>query len=684
MKKWHFELKNEKFYIDGKETMLLCGEIHYFRIPRRHWEQVLDALVESGCNAVAYYVPWFVHEYQEGKFDFHGTIHPDNDLHTWIRLTMERGLLAYFRPGPYIYAETTDLGIPRWLTEKYPDILVQRYENGKYIPTDFANSVSHNHPVFLKAVKRWYKNVIEEIREYQYPKGNIVFFQLCNEIPGDDHDDENPKTHGIGHRDGMFPEYLERKYGTVEKIREVYGTGFDQLEKIHPWQLRQANASRYQEDHLEYYYGTYFPEYFRRLKQMAEEEGIQVPFVHNAYNPRAISLHYQNKEQNAWLQVGVDCYYSLNGKLGMKEATYYCEFGAEYLKRYLKNVPWVMEQECGYWNDYPEVYGPELYIWNIWTLACGYCGMNMYLFAGGINRRGMGFYGTEHNWQAPVKWNGEKSETYVYIKKSIEDARKYEKELQAELQYDLALGIPHGPGLIWKDISKVCSNTYFALKSAGFTPELYDYESMTAEQMKEKKCIFIVSDQIMDIRVQSCLAEYVQQGGILILTGRVPVLDENQNPCRILAEALSIHAVPCLFEEDTQGKLIYKDREYFIGTNIQKVYGETEILADSPSGEAAVLKARYGKGRALILPFAIELIFRGMAEFLQDLLSCEQILPTVKGAFRIRAIPKADGNYILLNLHPVEVREKIQILKNGSYEEYEAQLKPYSFQIQKI
>lgn len=77
MQRWEFETKEEKFFIDGKWSPLLCGEIHYFRIPRQYWGEVLDRLVEAGCNAVAYYVPWFVHEYEEGKFDFYGKICPE-------------------------------------------------------------------------------------------------------------------------------------------------------------------------------------------------------------------------------------------------------------------------------------------------------------------------------------------------------------------------------------------------------------------------------------------------------------------------------------------------------------------------------------------------------------------------------------------------------------------------------
>ena len=86
---YDFKITKTDFMINGKKELLLCGELHYFRMEKQYWEKALDALVDCGCNAVAYYVPWFVHEYEEGKFDFTGELCPENALHTWIQLTQK-------------------------------------------------------------------------------------------------------------------------------------------------------------------------------------------------------------------------------------------------------------------------------------------------------------------------------------------------------------------------------------------------------------------------------------------------------------------------------------------------------------------------------------------------------------------------------------------------------------------
>ena len=95
-------------------------------------------------------------------------------------------MLGFFRPGPYVYAETTDLGLPKWFSQKYRNAHVKGYQDGKYVDVGMKNNVAHNHPDFIRAAERWYKAVCGEIQDYLAPKGNIVMFQLCNEIPTED------------------------------------------------------------------------------------------------------------------------------------------------------------------------------------------------------------------------------------------------------------------------------------------------------------------------------------------------------------------------------------------------------------------------------------------------------------------------------------------------------------------
>lgn len=671
-----FQILRDSFEIDGEKTPLLCGEIHYFRMPRDSWEAALDRLVESGCNAVAYYVPWFVHEYEEGRFDFTGEHHPDNNLREWIRLTEEKGLLALVRPGPYIYAETTDLGIPVWFSQKHPNAAVQCRKDGKYVPFSRVGGVGHQHPAFLEAVSRWYGAVAAEIREHLAPRGNIVMVQLCNEIPGDDYDDRNPENLGIGKEDGLLPSYLREKYGSVEALNRAYGADFPAFSCVEPHLLEQADPFLAGQERLSFYYTYYYPLYFQKLRQMMEDNGVHSIFLHNAYNPRAVSLHVQNRERNPWLHIGVDCYYSLSGRLGMKDATYYCEYGAEYIKQFLHDVPWIVEHECGYWNDFPTVYGPELYIWNIWAIAGGYQGFNMYLFASGVNRPGMGFFGTDHNWQAPVCADGSVRPSFAEIRRSLSDILENKKVFLAPPRYDLCLGVKRDPGLIWKDAAKPSNEAYFALKSAGFTPMLCDFEKEPLSDLLSRPALFVVCDAELDGAVQEKLLRYVQEGGTLVISGMVPYREPSGKPCTVLADGLGVSVSPSSLEAREQEKLIFGGQEYFIGTRVQEIAGG-EVWAREREGRPAAVLARGGKGRALLLPFAIDNLFYATSEAVRLLLRQLGIEPLVSGARQLRILPKEGGSCVALNLHPVEVCETVRVGEKTR----ELRLAPHSFQI---
>lgn len=96
-----FEIKDGHFYVNGKVTPILSGEMHYPRIPHQYWRHRLRMMRAMGLNTVATYVFWNLHETEPGKWDFEG----DKNLAEYIRIAGEEELMVILRPGPYVCAE---------------------------------------------------------------------------------------------------------------------------------------------------------------------------------------------------------------------------------------------------------------------------------------------------------------------------------------------------------------------------------------------------------------------------------------------------------------------------------------------------------------------------------------------------------------------------------------------------
>ena len=137
------QVKNQSYYIDGKQEFLYSGEFHYFRVPRCDWEKRLIALKEMHGNCVATYVPWIIHEPEEGNIlwdDVDG-----RSLTAFLELCSKLEINVVLRPGPLQYAELVNQGLPNWLYENYPQVQVQKIDGSV-----FYKCPSYMHPVFLE------------------------------------------------------------------------------------------------------------------------------------------------------------------------------------------------------------------------------------------------------------------------------------------------------------------------------------------------------------------------------------------------------------------------------------------------------------------------------------------------------------------------------------------------------
>lgn len=273
------EVTSKGLLIDGRERMLLSGEIHSWRLDPERWETILDRVVELGFGFISTYVPWSVYELSAGEFDFTSS----RDIERFLRLASERGLKAIVRIGPNAGAELPDSGWPRRILDD-PRCQARR-SNG--LPYLLATATGHSFPpsyassVVLEEVAGWYDEVIGKLSPLQHPNGPIVACQVDNEM----------SFHFQGHSFALdyhpdaidqYREFLSRRYD-LASLNDAYGWSHRSFDEVQPPkdasdlpELRRVEWIEWREEHLRTTIAT--------LARMARERGMdRVPIFHNDY-----------------------------------------------------------------------------------------------------------------------------------------------------------------------------------------------------------------------------------------------------------------------------------------------------------------------------------------------------------------------------------------------------------------
>ncbi|MGN0179694.1 MAG: beta-galactosidase [Monoglobaceae bacterium] len=166
-KKALLEIHKNSLALGGEPFYLASGDMHYFRFFKDGWRRRLKLMKDFGLTAVQTYVPWNMHEPEEGEFRFGGNL----DIGEFLRTCDEVGLKVLFRPSPYICSEWDFGGLPYWLLKK-DGIGIRTYE-----------------PIYMECLKNYYERLTKEFVPYLSTNGGpIIAVAVENEYGsfGDD------------------------------------------------------------------------------------------------------------------------------------------------------------------------------------------------------------------------------------------------------------------------------------------------------------------------------------------------------------------------------------------------------------------------------------------------------------------------------------------------------------------
>jgi hypothetical protein len=479
--------------VGGERIPFHAGEVHYWRLNPARWPDVLTRVREIGLSVVSTYVPWQYHELAPGRFDFTGESEPQRNLVGFLQLLQKHGFWVFIRPGPYIYAEWTNAGVP-----------------------DRVATLPRLGEAYRAEARVWMQAVTKTLEPFFTTRGGrICLFQPDNEMDLFTHwfEDLVGQTHPFA---DFFHVFLRQAYPDIAALNEAWGTAFVSFDDAEAFaeivdphsphdRARQKDYWRFQHWAVREAIRWHADEY-RRL-------GVDLPMVANFYPGGDV----QNWREAAKVvdAIGIDWY--PRNEFGGDAQEHRRFLDTCRYQRALSPIPMIAELECGIWHGYHEYVGvltPNHYrLMMTSAMLAGIQGFNWYML---VNR---------DNWYyCPINERGDwRPESAAVFK----DLHRVIHECDLPRLRKLTDVCPLvEPVHIATDGAMANNAVLSALYDGDVDFEVYDPELGRIE----KPIMFYTGADWLPRASQQRLGEYMERGGTLIVFRDYPRYDEDMRP----------------------------------------------------------------------------------------------------------------------------------------------------------
>lgn len=556
----YVELQEGALCVDGAPTFLYGGELQYFRVrdphfdgPKTHdmWARTLDLMQRARMNLVTTYVPWDYHSPQKDVWDFEGA----RDLGRFLQLVAERNMYLIFKPGPLITAEwPTGPGsfgaIPRWFKRAHPEALA-RQANGR--PFSFSSvgraaqrQPSYLHPVYLEAVRGWYRHALQFARPYLRRK--LVGLQIDNET-----NFYWSKLYGaLDYSEpsvAAYHRFLRHKYRNISALNTAYGgQSYRAFEEVDP--PRKPPTRQQQERQRNAWYADWFhaaqsqvADYLRILRTMIEEEGFTDHQVLLFTNDSPFNLNVgelplwdilinDGYVKNDVALVALDLYPKqlvTNDELADQpfQADYFTRLYDHYGDKAKGSQGFVFgaELQSGFWH-LPLLGAPKVAPEATDQLMARCVGRGLKGGAFYVMRDGLNADGSRYDYLAPIDQEGRPTERFAVCKRwgCILDDQGTRLAHATELCDEIAIlqdGRYAAPraGVLdhLQRMTTIEQPALFGwLAAAGFNPVVLDARMVDLAQLKRYKAVFFQNPDFVYPDTAELLYGYVRAGGLLV------------------------------------------------------------------------------------------------------------------------------------------------------------------------
>lgn len=601
---------------------------------RSEWESQARLMKEGGFNTVRMgEFAWKLMEREEGSFDFS---------------LLDEAIEILAKEGVRTILGTPTAAPPKWLVDRYDVVMRDKY--GRRRGFGARRECCANHPDYLEKSRV----IVEKMAEHYKDNPHIIAWQIDNEFGC-----HTSTRCYCEHCRRKFGEWLKERYGTIENLNRKWGNVFWSLEydSFEDVILPAYNSCE----------GTYGDLYshnpgldleyrrfasdswvaYQKMQIDILKKYTDAPITHNLmghfsdinYYDLAKDLDFvswDNYPDNQW-----------------GDSSYEYVSMAHETMRGMKNQNFVVMEEqagpCG-WDILGATPRPgQLRLWTYQAIAHGADGIVYFRFRTAL-------FGMEQYWYGVLDHDGIPGRRYYELQKTGRELAKLEPYIKgARNQYD-ALVVKSFDN-VWGHDIKHHTAKY------NYRDHLYAYYQANAAlnintavskgNYNDYKVVYMPAYNIVDESELAEITEYVEKGGILVLTFRSGTRDSYNNVRPL--------TVPGLFRE-LAGIQVSEFDALRHGVSVcGTVNGRADIWCDIIEPDTAKVISRYGseyyKGKAAV---TVNSFGKGLVYYVGcdlDTYAMEQLVRIIseKAGITVYDLPKGvelvqrEGCRILLN-----------------------------------
>jgi beta-galactosidase len=589
-----FEYRDGRFYRDGAPYFLIAAEYMYFRESPANWVDRLTKLKDAGVNCILFYICWRHHLRFEGgrrSYDFTGRTKDSRNVIGFIKAIESLGLTYVIKPGPFIHSELNVGGLPDLVCPKYcPEASAALRSHGRPVVWEYdATPLPAPFDEHFDALaKEWLNAVHDVVAPFAREGSGLIGFQMNDETI---YCMSNSPPWHIGYEPSGMRFYhglLAERYGDIATYNKLHGTQYDGFAFVPAPQLpstEAAGAVRSREDMLKFVDWAELQWRYRRdlYVRYSQYLGIKRPFLTNyAGITPPIQENVPDLQEGVQEQIPADFlplypewwfahnrietdaddyHYGMISWLGV--ASYDRGVFDRYINTARRARGINMEENWGFGTlyDAKSRYPLIPFYQTLVSVAGGatgyniFCGVSTDYWDETLDRTTKKQHPTFPS-HGPIDEHGNCRPMY-YTAKML--SRWFEQNgedlLRATIDIDAAylLYAPYAAVSSWVpderywklsgDAIPRCGHDGFepfsqSLQQAGFSFAMFELEPATDAQMNSSAALAIHTAFYMDEPAQRKLAQFIERGGRLFISGDLPVVDLHWKPCTVLKNAV--------------------------------------------------------------------------------------------------------------------------------------------------